>query len=76
MMGSKTIGSLIVDAGPLITGDSGSLRAKAEVLYTTPRVISEIKDERAREALKTWEGLMEKRVPSADSLSFGRCCVQ
>lgn len=47
---TKPIHSLVLDAGPIITNQPAvsTILSKAEIVYTTPAVISEIKDESAR----------------------------
>ncbi|KAH7262780.1 Nin one binding Zn-ribbon like-domain-containing protein [Fusarium tricinctum] len=51
----KPIHSLVLDTGPLIKNDppANTLRAKAEILYTLPSIISEIRDAATRSRVET-----------------------
>lgn len=65
--------NLVLDAGPLLS--LSPLRGLAETYFTVPQVLSELKDNRAREHFERL-GLMsgvkvEVRSPSAASLAYG-----
>lgn len=61
---------LIVDAGPLLTQSRDELKAKAEEIYTTPEVFSEIKDEAARQRLALWRDELHIQSPSSEAIKF------
>ena len=65
--------TLVLDAGPLLS--LAPLRGLAEVFYTVPQVLEELKDKRAREHFRQL-GLsagvrIEVKTPDATSLSHG-----
>ena len=69
----KPIHSLILDTGPLIKNDPtvSTLLAKAEVLYTIPAVLSEIRDRETRARIDTTlVPFLRLRSPRADSIKF------
>jgi RNA-binding protein NOB1 len=68
------IGTLILDAGPII---SNTTLPKATHYITTPHVFRELKDEAARlRLLSLTEGRLEQRQPTALSLAFVRQFAQ
>ncbi|SCU92896.1 LAMI_0E12486g1_1 [Lachancea mirantina] len=64
------VDSLVLDATPLITQPYTHYQHYAKAFYTTPTVLHEIKDERARENLKIWEsiGSLKLRHPKKESV--------
>ena len=46
--------ALVVDSGPIIKHTSGKLFGKADVYYTVPGVMDEIRDAKARQSLEQW----------------------
>ena len=69
--------SLVLDAGPLLS--LTPLRGLAEVYFTVPQVLAELKDKRAREHFERL-GLnagvhIEIRAPDANSLAHGACAI-
>lgn len=60
--------SLILDAGPLITQSYQTLHNMALHFYTTPSVITELKDDNARNNLMLWGDRLEIRQPKAASV--------
>lgn len=62
--------ALVIDSGPIIklTGVS-SLRDRADVFYTVPAVLGEIRDARARQHLETLPFDIETRDPSPASIT-------
>jgi RNA-binding protein NOB1 len=67
--------NLVLDAGPLLS--LSPLRGLAETYYTTPQVLSELKDNRAREHFEKLGLLSGVKVavksPDAASISNGEC---
>jgi RNA-binding protein NOB1 len=51
----KSIHSLVIDAGPIIKNDPpvSTLLGQAEILYTIPAVIDELRDEVTRTRVET-----------------------
>jgi rRNA maturation endonuclease Nob1 len=45
--------NLVLDAGPIIKGVAASLLPLADRFWTTPEVIQEVRDQKARKALET-----------------------
>lgn len=69
----KPIHSLVVDTGPLIKNEVAisTLLAQAEVIYTIPAVISEIRDEATRSRLQTsLVPFLQLRNPRPESIKF------
>lgn len=69
----KPIHSLVLDTGPLIKNEIAisTLLAQAEVLYTIPAVISEIRDEATRSRLQTsLLPFLTLRSPRPESVKF------
>ena len=69
----KAVHSIVLDAAPLIanTPPISTLLKKAEQIFTTPSVISEIKDAAARARLETLVmPFITLRTPSANSTKF------
>lgn len=64
------IGSLILDAGPLILQSYTALQKLAGKFYTTPSVHDEIKDEQARQNLALWGDQLIIRQPKPESIKF------
>lgn len=70
---TKPVHSLVLDTGPLIKNEISisTLIAQAEVLYTIPSVISEIRDEATRSRLNTTLiPFLTLRNPSPKSVKF------
>ncbi|KAH8908504.1 D-site 20S pre-rRNA nuclease [Coniochaeta sp. PMI_546] len=70
---NKPIHSLVLDTGPLIKNEISisTLISQAEVLYTIPSVISEIRDEATRSRLNTTlVPFLTLRSPSPASVKF------
>lgn len=65
---TKGINSLILDAGPLITQSFQVLHGMADRFYTTPSVITELKDENARNNLMLWGDNLVIRQPKPASI--------
>ncbi|KAG7193036.1 Nin1 binding protein [Scheffersomyces spartinae] len=63
---SKSIQSLVLDAGPLITQTSSQLQQFANTFYTTPGVHSELKDEHSRQQLILWGDKLQVRHPKQE----------
>lgn len=61
--------SLVLDAGPLLTQTFADLQSKADKFYSTPSVIAEIRDERARLNLEAWNGTLIVKRPSAEHMN-------
>lgn len=69
----KPIHSLVLDTGPLIKNDppASTLRARAEVLYTLPSVIPEIRDPATRARVETQLlPFVTLRAPRPESVKF------
>lgn len=66
--GDKQINSLILDAGPLITQSFQTLHNMADHFYTTPSVITELKDDNSRANLLLWGDRLVIRQPKAGSV--------
>lgn len=64
------IGSLILDAGPLILQSYTTIQKLAGKFFTTPSVHDEIKDEQARQNLALWGDQLIIRQPKAESIKF------
>ncbi|KAA8910424.1 Nin one binding Zn-ribbon like-domain-containing protein [Sphaerosporella brunnea] len=67
----KRIDTLVVDAGPILSSAStpSFYLASADRIFTTPAVISEIRDEAARSRFETlWKPFVNVRSPRAESL--------
>ncbi len=45
--------NMVIDAGPLINGTAGGLMNMADEFFTTPAVVAEVRDSKARRALET-----------------------
>ncbi len=45
--------NMVIDAGPLINGTAGGLINMADKFFTTPAVVAEVRDSKARRALET-----------------------
>lgn len=56
---------LVLDAGPLITIPFLTIKQFSDNLYTTPGVIDEIKDEKARSQLEIWKNDIKVRHPKS-----------
>lgn len=70
---TKPIHSLVLDTGPLIKNEIAisTLLAQAEVLYTIPAIISEIRDEATRSRIHTTlVPFLKLRSPRPDSIKF------
>lgn len=67
--------NLVLDAGPLLS--LSPLRGLAETYYTTPQVLAELRDSRAREHFEKLGLLSGVKVavksPDATSISNGEC---
>ncbi|KAI4237332.1 MAG: hypothetical protein LQ352_007946 [Teloschistes flavicans] len=73
MTSSKSIHTIILDAGPMLKNDPPipSLLAKADRLVTVAAVISEIRDATARSRIETtWKPFLEISSPSSQSLKL------
>jgi RNA-binding protein NOB1 len=69
----KRIDTLVVDAGPILSSAStpSFYLASADRIFTTPAVISEIRDEAARSRFETlWKPFVNVRSPRPESLKF------
>ncbi|KAG5363255.1 20S-pre-rRNA D-site endonuclease NOB1 [Yarrowia sp. B02] len=66
--GDKQINSLVLDAGPLITQSFQTLHNMADHFYTTPSVITELKDDNSRANLLLWGDQLVIRQPKAASV--------
>ncbi|KAL9577183.1 MAG: hypothetical protein Q9212_006532 [Teloschistes hypoglaucus] len=73
MTSSKSIHTIVLDAGPMLRNDPpiSSLLAKADRLVTVPAVISEIRDATARSRVEaTWKPFLDIVSPSSQSLKI------
>ncbi|QLG74043.1 hypothetical protein HG535_0F05550 [Zygotorulaspora mrakii] len=68
--GTAHVKALVLDATPLITQPYNHYQNYAASFYTTPTVLQEIKDERARKNLEIWKslGTLQLRHPTAESI--------
>ncbi|KAG5359941.1 20S-pre-rRNA D-site endonuclease NOB1 [Yarrowia sp. C11] len=64
----KQINSLVLDAGPLITQSFQTLHNMADHFYTTPSVLTELKDDNSRANLLLWGDQLVIRQPKAASV--------
>ncbi|KAK6431823.1 20S-pre-rRNA D-site endonuclease nob1 [Oleoguttula sp. CCFEE 5521] len=73
MADSKRVHALVVDSGPIIRNEpsSSSILAQAELLFTIPAVVSEIRDESTRTRFETLlKPFVTLRQPSPSSVKF------
>ena len=73
MAAIKQVHSVILDAGPILRNDPpvSSLLAASEKIYTTPAVISEIRDATARSRIETTlKPFLEIRSPRPESVQI------
>ncbi len=61
--------NMVIDAGPLINGTAGGFMNMADKFFTTPAVVAEVRDSKARRALETLPYDLIVKAPPPEAIN-------
>ncbi len=65
----RRFSNMVVDAGPLINGTAGGLMNMADKFFTTPDVVAEVRDSKARRALEILPFDITLKTPPPEAIN-------